>query len=137
MTRLVEVNTIAARLKLDDMQSSYILREEGFKWEQLWLIFSVVTIGLVLIVAAILYRSIRQKRYFEKLLYDSQRDELSFINSHEARRHLSNILGIIDTISHSGDKHKGYLEAGAHLLKTAEALDSSIRHIADKLNDKH
>jgi hypothetical protein len=135
LTRLVEVDTIAARLKLDEMENSYVRREEGFKRERLWLIFSTTIIGLVCIVAAMLYRNIRQKRHFEKLLYDNRRDELSFINSHEVRRHLSNILGIIETISHSGDKHQGYLEAEAHLLKAAEDLDSSIRHIAERLSD--
>lgn len=134
LTRLVEVDTIAARLKLDDMENGYIRREEGFKRERLWLIFSIVIVGLVCVVAAMLYRSIRQKRHFEKMLYEARRNELSFINSHEVRRHLSNILGIVDTISHSEDKHQGYLEAEAHLLKAAEDLDSSIRHIAEKLN---
>ncbi len=134
LTNLVEVDTISARLRLDELQSGFIRREEGFKRERLWLIFGVITVGLTAIAATMLYRNIRQKRHFEQLLYEARRDELSFINSHEVRRHLSNILGIIDTISHSEDKHQGYLEAEAHLLKAAEELDTSIRHIADKLS---
>ncbi|WP_214070582.1 hypothetical protein [Mucilaginibacter sp. dw_454] len=133
--RLVEVDTIAARLRLDDMQSSYISREGGFKRERLWLIFGVVTVSLVLVVGAMLYRNNQQKRKFERLLFESKRSELSFINSHEIRRHLSNILGIIDTISQADDRHQEYLESEAHLLSAANDLDKSIREIADKLSD--
>lgn len=134
ITRLIEVDTIAARLKLDEMQSGYVRREEAYGRERLWLVFSVITAGLVLAAGAVLYRNIRQKRELEKLLYDTRRDELSFMHSHEVRRHLSNILGIMDTIRHSEDRHLGYLEAEAHLMQAAENLDSSIRHISDKLN---
>jgi hypothetical protein len=132
---LVAVDTIAAGLRLDEMQNGYIRREDGFKRERLWLIFSVVTIGLVLIAGAMLYRNIRQKRKFEKLLFETKRNELAFINSHEIRRHLSNILGIIDTIGNSDDKHQSYLEAETHLLNAAKDLDNSIHYIADKLKD--
>lgn len=135
ITRLVAVDTIAAGLRLDEMQNGYIRREDGFKRERLWLIFSVVTIGLVLIAGAMLYRNIRQKRKFEKLLFETKRNELAFINSHEIRRHLSNILGIIDTIGNSDDKHQSYLEAETHLLNAAKDLDNSIHYIADKLKD--
>ncbi|GAA4099986.1 hypothetical protein [Mucilaginibacter panaciglaebae] len=135
ITRLVAVDPIAAGLRLDEMQNGYVRREEGFKRERLWLIFSMVTITLVLVVGAMLYRNIRQKRELEKLLFETKRNELSFINSHEIRRHLSNILGIIDTISNSDDKYQSYVEAERHLLKAAKDLDNSILYIADKLND--
>lgn len=135
ITRLVEVDTIAARLKLDEMQRSYVQREETFRRERLWLLFSIIAIGLALVAGGLLYRNIRQKRRFEQLLYEARRDELSFINSHEVRRHVSNILGIMDTITHSEDRHQGYLEAEAHLLQAAQDLDGSIRHITEKLSN--
>lgn len=135
LVRLAEVDTIATRLKLDDLESGYILREEGFKRERLWLIFSVVTISLILIAGAILYRSIRQKRHFERLLFETQKNELSYLNSHHLRRHVANILGVVDTIEHSDNRYGAYVEAEPHLLRAAKDLDHSIREITAKLDD--
>jgi len=137
LARLAEVDTIAARLKLDDLQSSYLFREEGFKRERLWLVFSVLTISLMLITSAILYRSIRQKRRFERLLYETQKNEVSYLNSHHLRRHVANILGIVDTIKNSENHYATYVEAEPHLLCAAEDLDDSIRELTAKLDNQH
>lgn len=134
ISRLIGVDTIAARIKMDDLQGNYIRREERFKRERLWLIIGIVTICVTSLISAMLYRAIRQKRHFEKLAYEAKRNELAFINSHEVRRHLSNILGIIDTVRHSENRHAAYVEVETHLLKAAEQLDNSIRHISDKLD---
>ncbi|MFD2872911.1 hypothetical protein ACFS5N_10565 [Mucilaginibacter ximonensis] len=136
LVRLAEVDTIATRLKLDDLESGYLLREEGFKRERLWLIFSVVTIGLILIAGAILYRSIRQKRHIERLLFETQKNELSYLNSHHLRRHVANILGIVDTIKHAENHYTTYVEAEPYLLCAATDLDQSIREITAKLDDQ-
>jgi len=135
LLRLKEVDTVAARLKMDEMQGNYIRREEGFKRDRLWLLFSFFMVSILLIAGAILYRNIRQKRRLEKLLFESKKSELSFINSHQVRRHLSNILGIIDTINHGDDSYEAYLEAKTYLFRAAEDLDNSIREINEKLSN--
>lgn len=134
LLRLKEVDTIAARLKIDEMQGNYIRQEEAFKRDRLLLLFSFITVSILLIAGAVLYRNIRQKRQLEKLLFEAKKNELSFINSHQVRRHLSNILGIIDIISHGDDSYEAYLEGKSHLLSAAEDLDNSIREISEKLN---
>ena len=86
------------------------------------------------VIAVLLYRQTRQKRRYEQLLYARQKEELSFIHSHEVRRHLSNILGIIRMIGHADDRHAEYIEAEEHLLHAAEDLDLAIRNVSDKLD---
>ncbi|HVW13140.1 MAG TPA: hypothetical protein VHB54_04940 [Mucilaginibacter sp.] len=120
--RLIEAGNVAAR------------RVETLKRERLWLIACVVIISSISIIGAIFYRNMSQKRHFERLLFEAKRNELAFINSHEVRRHLSNILGIIDTIRSSDNRYEIYIEVEAHLFKAAIDLDRSIRNIADKLN---
>ncbi len=93
----------------------------------------VITI-LVIAMIAMIFSSTRQKRHYEKMLFDTKRNELSFINSHEVRRHLSNLLGLVDMIKNSDDKHKEYLEAEEFILKEAEALDGAIKTISEKLD---
>ena len=132
---LIEINTNATRLKLDEVQGNYIQSEKTFRRERFCLIVCIVIICAISVIGAILYRSIHQERHFEKSLFEARRNELAFINSHEVRRHLSNILGIIDTIRISENKQEIYMEVEAHLMKAAADLDSSIRNIADKLNN--
>ena len=81
-----------------------------------------------------IYRNVRQKRYYEKLLFDAKKEELAFINSHEIRRHLCNIKGIIEMIKQSDDKQGEYLQAEDHLYSETEKLDKAIKNISLKLD---
>ncbi|MFI5157595.1 MAG: tetratricopeptide repeat protein [Sphingobacteriales bacterium] len=133
--RMTRLDTISSQIKLDEMESTYVQRTERYKREQLWMGFTIIVSVLGLIIVALSYRHIRRKKYYEQLLFTAKKEELAFINSHEVRRHLSNILGIIDTIKHSEDKHQAYVEAEQHLLSATGDLDSAIRNISAKLDD--
>jgi hypothetical protein len=132
--RLTQVDNISSQIKLDEVEGAYIQKEEGYKRERLGLIMVLIITILVIAMIAMIFSATRQKRYYERILFATKRDELSFINSHEVRRHLSNLLGLIDVIKNSGDKHKEYLEAEAYILKEAEALDGAIKTISEKLD---
>jgi len=133
-SQLTEVGDISSQIKVDGIERAYIQREEVFKREKIWLIFTVVVALLTITIAFVLYRNIKQKRYYERLLFSAKKEELSFINSHEVRKHLSNILGIVEVMKHSKTKDKEYLEAEDHLLSAAEGLDAAIRNISEKLD---
>jgi len=135
ISRLTRVDTISSRIKLDEIQGAYIQKAESYKRERLWMGFTIIVSVLGLVIAALSYRHIKRKNYYEKLLFTAKREELAFINSHEVRRHLSNIIGIIDTIKHSEDKHEAYVEAEDHLLSAAGDLDSAIKNISAKLDE--
>lgn len=133
--RLTQVDTVTSQIKIDEMMGAYTQKEDAYKRERLWLIFSMVVALLTIIIGAMLYLNTKQKRHYEKLLFATQKKELAFINSHEVRRHLSNILGIIETIKHSENKNEEYLLVEDHLLCAAEDLDTAIKSISDKLNN--
>jgi tetratricopeptide (TPR) repeat protein len=135
INRLTGVDTISSQIKLDEMQSTYIQKAESYKRERLWMAFMIVVSVLGLIIVALFYRSIKNKKYYEQLLFTAKKEELAFINSHEVRRHLSNILGIIDMIKQSEDRHQSYVEAEEYLLSAAGNLDSAIKNISAKLDD--
>lgn len=133
--RLTLVGNISSQMKIDELEGSFVKKEDALIRQRLWLIFTVIVSLLVIITVAVSYRNIKQKRFYEKLLFDSKKQELSFINSHEVRRHLANILGIVGVIKHSENKHEEYLMAEEHLLSAAENLDQSIKNISDKLDN--
>ena len=91
--------------------------------------------GTALFMRALSYRNIKRKKYYEEMLFKTKKAELAFINSHEVRRHLSNILGIVDMVKQSEDKYHAYLETEEHLLSAVRDLDSSIRNISSKLDE--
>ncbi|MGZ3756002.1 MAG: hypothetical protein ACXVJE_12500, partial [Mucilaginibacter sp.] len=137
LNRLEKIGDISASIKLDEIQNSYLQREERFKSERLWYIFAIVISLLVIIIVVMFYRNHRQKRLYEKLLIAAQKEELAFINSHEVRRHLSNILGIIETIKHADDKYSEFSQLEKHLLFSANSLDEAIINISEKLDNLH
>jgi hypothetical protein len=130
--RLTQVGSISSQIKMDEVQNDYLQKETAYR---LWLVFVIIIALLTLIFGIIFYRSVKKRRYYEKLLFTSQKAELAFINSHEVRRHLSNIMGIIDTIKHSENKSKAYLQAQEHLFCSAEKLDEALKDFSKKLDN--
>jgi tetratricopeptide (TPR) repeat protein len=131
--RLTRVDTISSQIKIDELEGAYVRKTEGYKRVRMWMGFAIIVSVLGLVIAALSYRNIKRKKYYEQLLFNAKKEELAFINSHEVRRHLSNILGIIDTISESDDRHQAYIESEAHLLNAARSLDTAIKNISSKL----
>ncbi|RKR84851.1 hypothetical protein BDD43_5104 [Mucilaginibacter gracilis] len=132
VNRLTQVGNIQSQMKIDEVQGAYIQKEEAYKHQRMWLIFIIIAAVLSIGIVAVFYR---QKRYYEKLLFTTKKEELAFINSHEVRRHLSNIIGIITVIKHSDDKFKDYQQAEEHLFTSTQGLDDSIKNISDKLDN--
>jgi len=133
--RLNQVSNLSSRITIADIESVYIQKGIAYQKERLWLILAVVIALLVLAIITMFYRSIKQKRHYEKLLFAAKKEELAFINSHEVRKHLTNILGIVDVIKHSEDKEKEYSQMEGHLFCSAENLDKAIKNISEKLDN--
>jgi len=134
--RLNQVGNISSQIKIDEIEGSYLQKGETYKRERLWLIFAVVVALLIIVIGTMSYRSARQKRHYEKLLFTTHKKELAFINSHEVRKHLSNILGIIDIIKNSDNKHAEYKQFEEHLFCSAESMDKAIKNISAKLDEQ-
>lgn len=135
INRLTQVGNISSEIKIDEMKGSYVEQQETYKRERLGLISLSIAAALTVIIIAMFYWVAKQKRYYERVLFAAKKEELAFINSHEVRKHLSNILGIIDMIKHSENKEMDYLQAEDHLFRAAENLDKAIKSISEKLND--
>jgi hypothetical protein len=132
INKLIKVGDISSRMTVDDMENNYLQQEDMYKHERQWLIFAIVIALLIIAVIAMFYRNTKQKRHYEKLLFVTKKQEISFINSHEIRRHLSNILGIIEIMKKSDNKATEYHEAEEHLFYSAEKLDEAIKNISEK-----
>lgn len=76
INRLTSVGYISSEIKADELEGFFVKREMGYRNERTWLTILVVVAVLALIVGAMFYSNIRQKRYYEKLLFTAQKEEL-------------------------------------------------------------
>ncbi|WP_295798417.1 hypothetical protein [Mucilaginibacter sp.] len=135
VNRLTQVGNISSQIMIDEIEGSYMQKDESYKRERIWLMFAVLGAIFIIILIAMFYRSAKQKRHYEKLLFTAQKKELAFINSHEVRKHLSNIMGIIDVIKTSDNRQKEYELFEDHLFCSATSMDKAIKSISAKLDD--
>ena len=141
VNRLTQVGNISSQIMIDEIEGSYIQKDESYQRERIWLMFMVLAALFIIVLIAMFYRGAKQKRHYEKLLFTTQKQELAFINSHEVRKHLSNIMGIIDVIKASDNRQKEYELFEDHLFCSATSMDKAIKNISAKLDeqlpDKH
>ena len=134
-SRLTQVGNISSQIKIDEAENIYVQQTEIYERERLWLIFMVITAALIIVAIALIYRNVKQKRHYEQLLFATKKAELSFMNSHEVRKHLTNILGIMDIIQHSDNNQQEYKRCEQYLLSSAKRLDEAIKNISEKINE--
>lgn len=135
INNLTQVGNVLSQMKINDVQSLYYENLLIYKKERLRLLFILMIALLLVIVIAIFYRSNRQKRRYEKLLYAAQKQELANINSHEVRNHLSNILGLLDLMNDKDNKGTELLKTKDYLQYSAEQLDKALKNVSEKLSD--
>ncbi|NQX37834.1 Tetratricopeptide repeat-containing protein [Pedobacter steynii] len=132
---IMKTGSILTFLKYDEIKNKYVIAEENLKARKNQFILSGIIAAMIIITLVLLYRSVRMKKKYNELMYSELNREISFINSHEVRRYLSNIKGIIMVIRMSKNKKKTYTELEEALFDSAENLDNSIKNIAIKLHD--
>lgn len=132
---MMKTGSILTFLKYDEIKNKYVLAEENLKVRKNYFILLTVVAAMIIIALFLLYRSARMKKKYNELMYNKLNKEISFMNSHEVRRYLSNIQGIIMVIQMSEDKKTTYTELEEALFDSAENLDNSIKSIVNKLHD--
>jgi len=135
IANFAQVGDVSSQMKIDEIEVPYLQRAENYRRQRMILFFIAMVAILSIVLVYMFYRSVKQKRHYESLLYKAERNELAIINSHEVRKHLSNILGMIDVIHESDMPEEAFREASEYLYHSAKQLDKAIKSIADKLND--
>jgi tetratricopeptide (TPR) repeat protein len=132
--QLIQAGDIAEQLRLEEMETSYHDRTLLIERQRDLLFIAIAFVVLLLVIIALLYRNVKQKNIYEKLLNDAHNMELSAINSHQVRRHLANILGICHYLEDTEGVGEEVRTFHKHLLNSAIELDESLRVVEEKLN---
>ncbi|GAA4315417.1 hypothetical protein GCM10023149_12020 [Mucilaginibacter gynuensis] len=136
VNNLTEVGDNSSQLRISDMESTYIAKAAKYRKERMMLIFVIIFIFLAVVVLVMFYLNIKQKRKYEQLLFTNKKEEIAFINSHEVRNHLSNIIGLLD-IMRASDNPEEIRKTKEYLGYSAEQLDNAIKTISHKLSEEH
>jgi tetratricopeptide (TPR) repeat protein len=134
--KMIKTGSILNLLKYDEITKKYVRAQEHLEVRQNYLFLFIVVAGMIIMTFIFLYRSLKIKKKYDELMFNKLSSEISFINSHEIRKYLSNILGIVMVIKMSENRNETYFEFEDALFDSAENLDTSIKSIAAKLNDK-
>jgi len=135
MNRLTQVGNISSLIKTDEIQEYYLQKSRTYSRERLWLIIIILLALITILVITMFYRTVKQKRHYESLLFETKKRELAFINSHEVRRYLANILGLIEVLKLSKKPEQDYLEVEEWLYSSSKQLDEAIKNIAEKIDE--
>lgn len=132
--RLTKIGDLASELRLDRMESNYHAKNLIYEKERTIMIVTII--GAVLGVIAILvsYRNIKQKNRFQKLLHQARSKELAFINSHQVRKPLANILGLCNLAENKGLSTEEMQEYFKQVHKQAQEMDYKLKDVEKKLN---
>jgi hypothetical protein len=132
--RLAQAGSVSTQMRMDELEDGYMQKDEAYKRERTWLLFTLVVAGLTTGILIMIYRNAKQKRYYEKLLFAAQKEELAMLNSHEVRKHMSNILGLVDMIKDCENKPEEFKQFEGHLSYSAQQLDNAIKSMSKKLD---
>ncbi|OOQ59909.1 hypothetical protein BC343_27510 [Mucilaginibacter pedocola] len=133
--KMGQIVDVVSQIRIDRVEEINAARDEIYSKQRTILIFAIITACLGLVAGGLFYYSIRQKRRYEKLLYQTKTQELAFIHSHEVRRHLANILGLcvlVDEVNPSGEELKKYY---AYFNESAQEMDKALKSIEKKLTE--
>ena len=131
--RISKIGDIASELRLDHMAAGYQARQLIYQKERTILALVVVLAILALIIIIASYRNIRQKNRFQKLLHQARSKELAFINSHQVRKPLANILGICLLADHKDTKVEEIVKYIQLIKEEATQMDDKLTEVEKKL----
>jgi hypothetical protein len=132
----LKADNIKSSIEYFDINDKYIAAKNELSVRRSYLILFVIIAALIIFKLYFLYRNLRIKKELEKVMFNQFNYELSMMSSHEVRRHLANVLGLITVIRLSEDKYVEYVELENALFESVEKLDCAIKDIIEKLNKK-
>jgi hypothetical protein len=130
---LVILGDLSSQIRLDQIESSYRADALAYKRERVLLMMAIALSVLVVLVIGMFYYNTKQKRHYEQLLYASKKKTLAYMNSHEVRRHLSNILGLCALLDEEDFSQEEFATFNKYMLESARQMDESLKSVEKEL----
>lgn len=131
---LVQLGDLSSQIRLDQIESSYQADKLAYKRERILLMMAIALSVLVVVIIGMFYYNTKQKRHYEQLLYASKKKTLAYMNSHEVRRHLSNILGLCALLEEENLDQEELATFNKYMLESARQMDESLKSVEQELS---
>lgn len=122
------VDLLSTELRQDRLDEAYEAQYLLYRKERTVLFASIVVTILIILIIYLFYRNVKHKSSYQKLFHETRSQELAFINSHEVRKPLANILAISGLLK---DKANTVEENNLY----HELLDQQVKQMDEKLRE--
>jgi len=133
--KMRSVDLLSTELRQDRLDAVYEAQYLVYHKERIVLFASIAVTILTILIIYLFYRNVKQKSSYQKLLHATRSRELAFINSHEVRKPLANILAICGLLKEKGntvDENNSYYEI---LDQQVKEMDQKLREVEMKLRE--
>jgi len=133
--KMRSVDLLSTELRQDRLDAAYQAQYLVYQKERTVLFASIAVTILIIMIIYLFYRNVIQKSNYQKLLHDTRSRELEFINSHEVRKPLANILAISVLLKEKGntlEENNSYYEI---LDQQVKEMDQKLREVEMKLRE--
>jgi hypothetical protein len=133
--KMRSVDQLSTELRQDRLDAAYQAQQLLFRKERHVLFASIAVTILIILVIYLFYRNVKQKSSYQKLLHDTRSQELAFINSHQVRKPLANILAVcslLKDVDNTREENVIYYEM---LDQQVKEMDQKLREVEMKLRE--
>jgi hypothetical protein len=135
--KMRSVDLLSTELRQDRLDAAYQAQYLLYHKERTVLFASISVTILIILIIYLFYRNLRQKSRYQKLLHETRSRELAFINSHEVRKPLANILaicGLLKDKENTVEENHSYYEI---LDQQVKEMDHKLREVEMKLRENN
>jgi len=133
--KMRSVDLLSTELRQDRLDAAYQAQYLVFHKERIILFYSIALTTLIILIICLFYRNVKQKSKYQQLLHETRSQEIAFINSHQVRKPLANILAICRLlIDHENtvEENNSYYEV---LDQQVQEMDQKLREVEMKLRE--
>jgi len=133
--KMRSVDQLSTELRQDRLDAAFQAQYLLYNRERIVLFASIAVATLIILIIYLFYRNVKQKNSYQKLLHETRSQELAFINSHQVRKPLANILGICRLLidnKNTVEENNIYYKL---LDQQVKEMDQKLREVEIKLRE--
>jgi len=135
--KMRSVDLLSTELSQDRSDAAYQAQNLIYHKERVILFSSIAVATLIIFIIYLLYRNVKQKSTYQKLLHETRSKELAFINSHQVRKPLANMLALCRLLIDNENTKEENIIYFELLDEQVNEMDQKLREVEMKLREHH
>jgi hypothetical protein len=135
--KMRSVDLLSTELRQDGADAAYHAQNLLYHKERVILFSSIAVTTLIIFIIYLLYRNVKQKSTYQRMLHDTRSQELAFINSHQVRKPLANMLAICRLLIDNENTEEENIIYYQLLDQQVQEMDQKLKEVEMKLREHH